>query len=50
MKDEQDKMVEAGVDGIITKPIYPAAVSAEFRRLLPALISRDGTAKDSPAK
>ena len=50
MKDEQDKMVEAGVDGIITKPIYPAAVSAEFRRLLPALISRDRTAKDSPAK
>lgn len=34
MDDAQQKILDAGVDGIITKPINPEKVAAEFRRLL----------------
>ncbi len=34
MDESQQKILDAGVDGIITKPINPEKVAAEFRRLL----------------
>ena len=34
MKEAQQRILDAGVDGIITKPINPEKVAAEFRRLL----------------
>ncbi len=36
LKDEEAKMQEAGVDGVVTKPVRPEAIAAEIQRLVTA--------------